>query len=112
MAAELSGSQNSGEIPHEYQALFAAVRRGDWDEAKELLTLHPNAITATDPWGTSLHNATRFRHEQIVEELVQLMTEEQLEIKNNGGWTAFAQAVRENIKMVELLNCNLVLAQR
>ncbi|CAN6708854.1 unnamed protein product [Malus baccata var. baccata] len=104
MAAELSGSQNSGihaelsrsknsrEIPHEYQALFAAVRRGDWDEAKELLTLHPNAITATDPWGTSSQR-----------KLVQLMTEEQLEIKNNGGWTAFAQAVRENIKMVECM---------
>ncbi|XP_050134532.1 uncharacterized protein LOC126610489 [Malus sylvestris] len=115
MAAELSGSQNPGihaessrsenskEIPHEYQAFIAAVRRGDWDEAKGLLTLHPNAITAKDTWGTALHNATAFGHEQIVEELVRMMTEEQLEIKDNHGWTALARAVRENIKMVECM---------
>nr|XP_008341407.1 uncharacterized protein LOC103404290 isoform X2 [Malus domestica] len=101
--AELSGSENSDEIPHEYQAFCAAVRRGDWEEAKEFLTLHPNAITATDSWGTALHNATRFGHEQIVEELVQLMTEEQLEMKDNDGWTALARAARENIKMVECM---------
>ncbi|KAB2610191.1 hypothetical protein D8674_018223 [Pyrus ussuriensis x Pyrus communis] len=91
------------DIPHEYEALFAAVKRGDWDEAKGLLTLHPNAITATDGFGTALHSATIFGHEQIVEELVQLMTEEQLEIKNRDGWTALDYAVRENIKMVKCM---------
>ncbi|KAM1187268.1 hypothetical protein ACFX2J_023221 [Malus domestica] len=91
------------ENPHEYEALFAAVRRGDWDEAKGLLTLHPSAITATDSWGTALQNATKFGHEQIVEELVQLMTDEQLEIKDKNGWTALAAAVRENIKMVKCM---------
>ncbi|XP_068304474.1 uncharacterized protein [Pyrus communis] len=101
--AELSGSENSDEIRHEFRAFCAAVRRGDWEEAREFLTLHPNVITATDSWGTALHNATIFGHEQIVEELVQLMTEEQLEIKDGDGWTAFACAVRENIKMVECM---------
>ncbi|TQD98753.1 hypothetical protein C1H46_015662 [Malus baccata] len=81
-------------------------RRGYLHETKKFLTLHPNAIKGTDRWGTALHNATIFGHEQIVEELVQLMTGEDLEMKDtkdSNGWTALAYAAKDNIKMVECM---------
>ncbi|KAM1491319.1 hypothetical protein PS1_023788 [Malus domestica] len=92
------------EKPVDYQPWFDAVRRGDWCKAKEFLTLHPSAITATDGWReTALYKATYRGHEQIVEELVQLMTEEQLEIQDVDGQTALTIAAATNIKMVECL---------
>ncbi|CAN6708369.1 unnamed protein product [Malus baccata var. baccata] len=87
----------------ENQAFFDAVRRGDWSEAKEFLTLHPNAKTAVDSWGTALHSAARFGHKQIVEELVLLMTVEDLEIKDGNGSTALALAATDNIEMVKCM---------
>ncbi|KAM1296494.1 hypothetical protein ACFX2F_023558 [Malus domestica] len=88
----------------DYKPWFDAVKRNDWCAAKEFLTLHPSAITATDSWGdTALHNATYEGREQIVEELVQLMTEEQLETKNTFGETALTIAAAKNIKIVECL---------
>ncbi|CAN6572265.1 unnamed protein product [Malus baccata var. baccata] len=109
MAVELSRSENSGEIPeHEYRALFTAVRRGDLHKTLEFLTLHPTAKTAVLPWswGTPLHNAVIFGHEQIVEELVQLMTEEELETRKSDsgeGWSALCLAARDNLKMVKCM---------
>ncbi|RXH69497.1 hypothetical protein DVH24_037281 [Malus domestica] len=79
-------------------------RRGDWCKAKEFLTQLPGAITATDSMGnTALHKATYKGNKQIVEELVQLMTEKQLETKNNSDETALTIAAAENIKIVECL---------
>ncbi|XP_008245178.1 PREDICTED: uncharacterized protein LOC103343292 [Prunus mume] len=91
---------------HQYQPLFDAVSSGDWNKAKEFLTLHPNAIRATSPSAnnTALHMATDFEHEHIVEELVQLMSEEDLELTDKWGWTALAVAAnRGNLKMVECM---------
>ncbi|KAM0954929.1 hypothetical protein ACFX2A_023883 [Malus domestica] len=88
----------------DYDPWFEAVSRRDWCKAKEFLTQHPGAITATDSMGnTALHKATYKGNKQIVEELVQLMTEEQLEIKNNNHETALTIAAAENIKIVECL---------
>ncbi|XP_050136571.1 uncharacterized protein LOC126612233 isoform X2 [Malus sylvestris] len=104
MAAESNRVETQDEIQlRENQAFFDAVRRGDWPEAKEFLTLHPNAKTAVDSWGTALHSAARFGHKQIVEELVRLMTEKDLEITDGKGWTALAHAATDNIKMVECM---------
>ncbi|XP_020412876.1 uncharacterized protein LOC18787934 [Prunus persica] len=89
----------------QYQPFFKAVRSGDWNKAKELLTLHPNAARAKIPYSnkTALYIATELEHEHIVEELVQLMLEEDLEIKSS-GWTALAVAAdRGNIKIVECM---------
>ncbi|XP_070673576.1 uncharacterized protein [Malus domestica] len=100
MAAEINPVEN----PVDYKPWFDAVKRNDWCAAKEFLTLHPSAITATDSWGdTALHNATYEGREQIVEELVQLMTEEQFETKNTFGETALTIAAAKNIKIVECL---------
>ncbi|XP_021826823.1 uncharacterized protein LOC110767553, partial [Prunus avium] len=64
----------------------------------------PNAIRARySTGGTALHIATKFGHEHIVEELVQLMTPEDLEIVQNGNWTALHLAARLNLKMVECI---------
>ncbi|BFG21070.1 hypothetical protein CerSpe_073440 [Prunus speciosa] len=65
---------------NQYMPLFDAVWSGDWNEAKEFLTLHPNAIRARLPSTDkiALHLATDLEHEHIVEELVQLMSEEDL----------------------------------
>ncbi|XP_016652490.1 PREDICTED: uncharacterized protein LOC107881930 [Prunus mume] len=60
---------------NQYKPLFDAVRSGDWNKAKDFLTLHPNAIRARLPSRgmIALHLATELEHEHIVEELVQLM---------------------------------------
>ncbi|CAB4289637.1 unnamed protein product [Prunus armeniaca] len=48
--------------------------------------------------------AIDLEHEHIVEELVQLMSEEDLELTDNWGWTALAVAAnRGNLKMVECM---------
>ncbi|KAL6289312.1 hypothetical protein ACE6H2_006822 [Prunus campanulata] len=91
---------------NQYNPLFDAVLSGDWNKAKEFLTLHPNAIRARLPStnNTALHKAIQLEHEHIVEELVQLMSEEDLELKDNDGWTALAFAAqRGNLKMVECM---------
>ncbi|KAI5343875.1 hypothetical protein L3X38_011751 [Prunus dulcis] len=90
---------------HRYQPFFNAVRSGDWNKAKEFLTLHPNAIRARIPntKKTALYMAIELQHEHIVEGLVELMAEEDLEIKAL-GWTALAVAAnRGNLKMVECM---------
>lgn len=84
--------------------LFDAVWSGDWNKAKEFLTLNPNAIRATIPSTkkTALHMAIESEHEHIVEELVQLMSEEDLELQNIWGSTALAVAAEKgSLKMVE-----------
>ncbi|KAL6289318.1 hypothetical protein ACE6H2_006828 [Prunus campanulata] len=87
-----------------YQPFFAAVKLGDWRKAKGFLTRDPNAIRARySAGGTALHIATKFGHEHIVEELVQLMTPEDLEIVKDGNWTALHLAARINLKMVECM---------
>ncbi|KAL6289346.1 hypothetical protein ACE6H2_006856 [Prunus campanulata] len=90
---------------HQYQPFFNAVRSGDWNKAKEFLTLHPNAIRTRIPYTkkTALYMAIELQHEHIVEGFVELMTEEDLEIKAL-GWTALAVAAhRGNLKMVECM---------
>ncbi|KAI5343871.1 hypothetical protein L3X38_011747 [Prunus dulcis] len=89
-----------------YKPFFDAVWRGDWNEAKEFLIQHPDAIRARHPCfnTTALYMATDLEHKHIVEELVLLMSEEELEITDNNGWTALAVAAqRGNIKMVECM---------
>ena len=74
--------------------LNKALKIGDWNAAKEFLNRHPNAISAkitvTDK--TALHVAAEAGHVHLVEELVKLMSEENLAIKDNEGGTALAQA--------------------
>ncbi|KAL0008125.1 hypothetical protein SO802_009627 [Lithocarpus litseifolius] len=74
--------------------LFKASKSGDWNAAKEFLNRHPNAISAkiTVRGQTALHVAAEAGHVHIVEELVKQMSEANLEIKDNEGFTALARA--------------------
>ncbi|ONI21688.1 hypothetical protein PRUPE_2G081200 [Prunus persica] len=100
-----SSSSNPGSY-EENKPLFDAVWSGDWNKAKKFLTERPNAIKARLPYTDkmALHFATELEHEHIVEELVQLMSEEDLEITDNWGQTALALAAkRGNRKMVKCM---------
>ncbi|ONI21706.1 hypothetical protein PRUPE_2G082700 [Prunus persica] len=109
--ADANSSSNPGHDDRVYdynqcKPLFDAVCTGDWNKAKEFLTLHPNAIRArlTSANKIALHYAAELEHEHIVEELVQLMSEEDLELTDKWGWTALAYAAkRANLKMVECM---------
>ncbi|KAK4593447.1 hypothetical protein RGQ29_017523 [Quercus rubra] len=89
-----------------YTELNKALQSGDWNAAKEFLNTHPHAISAkiTDTKKTALHVAAEAGHEHIVEELVNIMSEENLEIKDFEGFTALAQAsFRGSYRMVECM---------
>lgn len=75
-----------------YKLLFDYVSNGDWDNAKtyllELGSDASHAVRARDSRGdTAIHVAVLLGHVHIVKELVKLMTEQDLEIKNNIGST-------------------------
>ncbi|KAL5568426.1 hypothetical protein UlMin_025001, partial [Ulmus minor] len=81
-----------------YDCFFNDVGKGNWPTAKEFLTVHPEAIRVTSLTcnRTALHVAVSFGHLDIVKELVNLMTPEDLEIKEKGlGHTAFHIAVEK-----------------
>jgi ankyrin repeat protein len=89
-----------------YIALIKAVQSGDWKSAKEFLKLHPNALSEkiTFLGKTALHIAVAAGHAHIVEEMVERMSEENLEIQDNGGLTALAEtAYVGNHRMAECM---------
>jgi ankyrin repeat protein len=89
-----------------YIALIKAVQSGDWKGAKEFLKLHPNALSEkiTFMGKTALHIAVAAGHVHIVEEMVERMSEENLEIRDNGGLTALAEtAYVGNHRMAECM---------
>ncbi|KAJ6420479.1 hypothetical protein OIU84_027922 [Salix udensis] len=111
-------SQGSGPVSNEMngplQALYRYAYKGDWDATKDYLSRYPEAIRATiEPYGeTALHVAACAGNLKVVEELVNLMSEEDLEIKDYEGNTALSSAATAGItKMAKCLvskNQNLV----
>ena len=77
-----------------FMDLYKALQIGDWNAAEEFLNRHPQAIMSkiTVLGKTALHVAAEAGHVHIVEELVKLMPEENLEIKDCDGFTALALA--------------------
>ncbi|KAJ9130580.1 hypothetical protein P3X46_034335, partial [Hevea brasiliensis] len=71
-----------------------AVEKGDLNTVKELLKRNPNYVSAkiTVIGQTALHLAVLGGSQKIVEELVKLMSKEDMEIKTNFGNTAFSLA--------------------
>ncbi|KAL5549503.1 hypothetical protein UlMin_004734, partial [Ulmus minor] len=91
----------------DYDCFFNDVGKGSWTTVREFLTLHPDAVRVTSPifgW-TALHVAVTFGHLHIVEELVNLMTPQDLEIQQIVlGQTAFEMAVgKGNIPMAKCM---------
>ncbi|KAJ7972048.1 Ankyrin repeat family protein [Quillaja saponaria] len=86
-------SENKNYI-QQYAPLLKAVQSGNWEAAKAFLSAHPEAMRVgiTYIGRTALHVAVEFRHLHIVEELVKLMSAQDLEIKDSAGRTALAFA--------------------
>ncbi|KAF2309310.1 hypothetical protein GH714_001569 [Hevea brasiliensis] len=85
-------------------SLCMAVEKGDLNTVKELLKRNPNYVSAkiTVIGQTALHLAVLGGSQKIVEELVKLMSKEDMEIKTNFGNTAFSLAAL-NDKALDLL---------
>ncbi|KAK9268295.1 hypothetical protein L1049_010738 [Liquidambar formosana] len=119
-AVPYSGAM-SGEIkgngPKTYVDLYLAALKGDWETAKKFLDSYPQAVCARITRGseTALHIAAGARHTRFVEELVKLMTPDDLALQNKVGNTALCFAAASGItKIAELMvnkNRNLPLAR-
>lgn len=85
-----------------YIPLCQASLKGDWQKAKEFISLHPDAITAriSKGWETALHIAAGTNHIHFVEELVKLMDPFDLELKNKYDNTALCFAAASGIKRI------------
>ncbi|XP_050281355.1 uncharacterized protein LOC126722236 isoform X2 [Quercus robur] len=120
---ELDSSTKPGESNKEgdiddgveiYMDLYKALQIGNWNAAKEFLNRHPHAISAkiTVRDQTALHVAVEAVHVYVVEELVKQMSKEDLEIKDDEGFTALALAAyKGKYRMAECmleLNENLI----
>jgi ankyrin repeat protein len=94
--------------------LHTAINNGNWDAAKNFLSRHKDATSArvSVHGRTVLHVAVFAGHTEIVEELVKLMSKEELAISDEYGLTALAQAaILQNTSMVHCMltmNTNLI----
>jgi ankyrin repeat protein len=100
----LAGREKNGNI--DYIALIKAVQSGDWKTTEEFLRLHPDAVSEkmTFQGKTVLHIAVAAGHVDIVEELVERLSEESLEIQDIEGCTALAETTfAGNYRMAECI---------
>ncbi|KAF5733567.1 ankyrin repeat-containing protein [Tripterygium wilfordii] len=89
-----------------YVPLHLAALKGDWGTAKEFLVLKPHAVSAriTSNLDTALHVAAGARQTKFVEELVKLMTPDDLALQNKVGNTALCFAAASGVtKIAELM---------
>jgi ankyrin repeat protein len=73
----------------QYVSFHKNVHEGNWHSANQFLSSHPEAVSAkiSNDGDTALHIAVRVGHMNIVKELVNKMSEENLKTKNNCGST-------------------------
>lgn len=77
-----------------HRNIYSHVRGGNWIATNDLLERHPELISCrviTDTEKTVLHMAVFAGHWHIVKELVELMSEDHLKIKDKFGYTALAE---------------------
>ena len=69
----------------QYVSFRKDVYEGKWDSANQFLSSHPEALSAkiSSHGDTALHIAIHEGHKNIVKELVNKMSEENLKTKNN-----------------------------
>ncbi|KAG6793782.1 hypothetical protein POTOM_003005 [Populus tomentosa] len=84
----------SNEMNGPLLTLYKYAHNGDWDAIKTYLSHYPNARKAMiKPYGgTTFHVAAFSGHLRVVEELVKLMSVEELEIQDNQGNTGLSSA--------------------
>lgn len=96
------------------EALLKAVQSGEWNVLDEFLEAHGVALSAkiTRRGQTVLHVAVAAGHVDVVEKLVDRMSAEDLEIRDNDGYTALTEAaVRGKYWMADCMlrkNKNLI----
>ncbi|XP_044461527.1 ankyrin repeat-containing protein ITN1-like [Mangifera indica] len=89
-----------------YRDISKAVERGDWAATRTFLEERTDAIkeTITLNGDTVLHVAVMAEQTKILEKLLEYSTKEDLEVKNNMGYTAFFIAAINGFKdMVEIM---------
>ncbi|KAK3040678.1 hypothetical protein RJ639_028374 [Escallonia herrerae] len=97
-SGEISGERRGNSL-RKYVDLYIAALKGDWAMAKEFLQAHPEALNARITRGseTALHIAAAARNASFVEELVTLMTPNDLALQNTVGNTALCFAAASGI---------------
>ncbi|ONI14482.1 hypothetical protein PRUPE_4G282500 [Prunus persica] len=77
--------------------LYKSLNSGDWNAAKKYIDQHSGSLKhrGSSSGGTALHEAIERKQSEIVEELLKLMTKEDLEIQDDHGFTAFFYALQK-----------------
>ena len=85
--------------------LYNAALDGDWHAAEEIITDCPEVInmSITKKEDTLLHVVSSTEHTHFAEKVVNMMTDEDLELQNKDGETALCVAVASTVKMVDIL---------
>ena len=90
----------------QYASFEKNIRKGEWDAANQFISSNPEAMTAEiSIFGrTALHIAIFEGHMNIVEELVKIMSEENLKIKDASGFTVLGYCAKVgNIQMAKCI---------
>ncbi|KAL0007984.1 hypothetical protein SO802_009486 [Lithocarpus litseifolius] len=91
---------------NQHVSLEKHIREGEWDAANQLISSSPDAMTAQISifGSTALHIAIFEGHMNIVEELVKIMSEENLKIKDTDNFTVLGYcATVGNIQMAKCI---------
>ncbi|XP_017242724.1 ankyrin repeat-containing protein NPR4 [Daucus carota subsp. sativus] len=85
--------------------LYNAALDGDWHAAEEIITDCPEVInmSITKKEDTLLHVVSSTGRTHFAEKVVNMMTDEDLELQNKDGETALCVAVASTVKMVDIL---------
>ncbi|KAF2318367.1 hypothetical protein GH714_006113 [Hevea brasiliensis] len=83
-----------GHVYVQFRPLHKAIESGDLNSVRDFLHFHPNAVNKklTDSGRTALHLATLTGKLKMVEELVELLSEEDLQVLDNNHETALMLA--------------------
>ncbi|GMY23587.1 ankyrin repeat-containing protein npr4 [Fagus crenata] len=89
----------------QYTSFYKNVHEGNWDSANQFLSSHPEALSAkiSRHGDTALHIAIHDGHKNIVKELVNKMSEENLKTKNNFEVTILGYCAQ--IGNIEMAKC-------
>ena len=90
----------------QYASFHKNVHEGNWDSANQFLSSHPEALSAKISFDgdTALHIAVVGGHMNIVKELVNKMSEENLKTKNNFGATVLSTCAQfGNMEMAKCI---------
>ena len=88
-----------GQTTSQYLCLYRAAFEGNWQDAKKILKDDPDAIrySITQTKESVLHIAFASKHMAFVKELVQFLSDGDLELRNQEGETALCFAAKSGI---------------